>query len=251
MQVTGVWVYTLGSVIVVSLVSVVGLALIGMRPERLQRVVFMTVSLAVGAMFGGVFIHLLPRAFAANGGTAATSMLSIGGILMFFLLEKVLLWRHEHVPHYGECIHPVGYVSLVADGLHNFIDGVLIGTSYLVSLPVGLATTTAVVLHEVPQEIGDFGVLMYAGFSRSRALLLNLCSASCAIVGAVITLLLGSHLAGLPSMILPVAAGGFIYVAGSDLVPELQKERNISKSFLQLLGIGAGVALMLLLTVLE
>lgn len=245
------WVYTIGSVAAISLVSLVGLAFISMKKERLQQVVFLTVSLAVGAMFGDVFIHLLPQAFRQPGGTLQPALLCLGGILLFFLLEKFLLWRHEHIPHYGTCIHPVGYVSLVADGLHNFIDGVLIGTSYLVGLPVGLATTLAVLLHEIPQEIGDFGVLLHAGFSRSQALWLNLASASCAILGAVAALAVGSKLEGFPSLMIPLTAGGFIYIAGSDLVPELHKERDAAKSALQMVGIGAGVGLMFLLTFLE
>ena len=246
-----VWAYTLGSVVAVSLVSLVGIAFISLRKERLQQVVFSMVSLAVGAMFGNVFIHLLPETFSSGAPPLRSSLLCLGGVLVFFLLEKFLLWRHEHIPHYGACIHPVGYVSLVADGLHNFLDGVLIGTSYLVGLPVGLATSIAVILHEIPQEIGDFGVLLHAGFSRSQALWLNLGSASSAILGAVAALLVGSKVAAFPSIMLPLTAGGFIYIAGSDLVPELHKERDAAKSAIQLIGIGAGVGLMLLLTFLE
>lgn len=246
-----VWAYTIGSVVIVSLVSLAGIAFISLRKERLQQVIFVMVSLAVGAMFGNVFIHLLPEAFAMSGSSLKAPLLCIGGVLLFFLLEKFLLWRHEHIPHYGACIHPVGYVSLVADGLHNFIDGVLIGTSYLVGLPVGLATTLAVLLHEIPQEIGDFGVLLHAGFGRGQALWLNLLSASSAILGAVAALLIGSKVAAFPSIMLPLTAGGFIYVAGSDLVPELHKERDAAKSAIQLIGIAAGVALMLLLTFFE
>ena len=246
-----VWAYALASVIAVSGVSLIGLAFISLRQERLQQVIFFTVSLAVGAMFGDVFIHLLPEAFASSETPLRASGFCLGGILVFFLLEKFLLWRHEHVPHYCTCIHPVGYVSLVADGLHNFIDGLLIGTSYLVSLPVGLGTTIAVLLHEIPQEIGDFGVLIHAGFGRAQALRLNLCSASCGIFGALLALAVGSRLSSFPLFILPLTAGGFIYIAGSDLVPELHKERNLLKSLIQLLGIGAGAGLMLLLKVLE
>lgn len=246
-----IWCWTLLSVILVSLVSFIGVVAIASNGPRLQQVVFVMVSLAVGAMFGDVCLHLLPQAFGSSGATVATSLYILGGILVFFLLEKFLLWRHEHIPHYGACIHPVGYVSLVADGLHNFIDGLLIGSSYLVSLPVGLATTLAVVLHEIPQEIGDFGVLLHAGFSRTRAVWLNFLSASCAILGAVIALLVGTAVKGLPIVVLPLTAGGFIYIAGSDLVPELHKEREPIKSLIQMVAIGIGVALMLLLTLFE
>ena len=246
-----VWCAALASVFVVSLVSLIGIVAISANRVRIQQTVFVMVGLAVGAMFGDAFIHLLPQSFAANPATLPTSLYVLAGVLMFFLLEKFLLWRHEHIPHYGDCIHPVGYVSLVADGVHNFIDGLLIGTSYLVSLPVGLGTTLAVILHEIPQEIGDFGVLLYAGFRPGQAIGLNFLSASLAILGAIVALLIGGSVTALPKVILPMTAGGFIYIAGSDLVPELHKEREPVKSLVQMLAIGAGVGLMLLLTLLE
>jgi len=142
-------------------------------------------------------------------------------------------------------------MNLVADGLHNLIDGILIGASYLAGVSVGLATTIAVVLHEIPQEMGDFGVLIHAGFSKSRALYLNFLSALLAIAGAVLALVASTQIKQLPNAVLPFTAGGFIYIAGSDLVPELHKERAPVKSLLQLGAIGIGVSLMLLLTLLD
>ena len=248
---TRVWCAALASVFVVSLMSLIGIVAISANRVRIQQTVFVMVGLAVGAMFGDAFIHLLPQSFASRTTTLPMSLYVLSGVLMFFLLEKFLLWRHEHIPHYGDCIHPVGYVNLVADGLHNFIDGLLIGTSYLVSLPVGLGTTLAVILHEIPQEIGDFGVLIYAGFRPAQAIGLNFLSASLAILGAIVALLIGGTVTALPKIILPMTAGGFIYIAGSDLVPELHKEREPMKSLVQMLAIGAGVGLMLLLTLLE
>ncbi len=245
------WVYTLASVVAVSLVSLTGIMIISLNRRALQEVVFVTVSLAVGAMFGDAFIHLLPEAFAHPGSSTATALSILTGILVFFLLEKFLLWRHDHVPHDDNTIHPVGYISIVADGLHNFIDGLLIGTSYLASPSIGLATTLAVLLHEVPQEIGDFGVLVHAGFSRKRALMLNFASASLGIAGAIVALVAGVQLAAWPTFILPLTAGGFIYIAGSDLVPELHKERHPVRSLLQLACIAVGIGLMLMLKWIE
>ena len=141
-------------------------------------------------------------------------------------------------------------MNLVADGLHNLIDGLLIGSSYLVSLPVGLATTIAVLLHEIPQEIGDFGVLLHAGFPAGLALWLNFLSGTLAILGAVAALTIGGMVTTMPTVILPLTAGGFIYIAGSDLVPELHREREPVKSLVQLVAIGVGVGLMLLLKLL-
>lgn len=242
-----IWCCALVSVLVVSLASFIGAVTLLSNRIQIQQVVFVTVSLAVGAMFGDAFIHLLPQSFRSADAPLATSLYVLLGIVMFFLLEKFLLWRHEHIPHYGDCVHPVGYVSLVADGLHNFIDGLLIGSSYLVSLPVGLGTTLAVLLHEIPQEIGDFGVLLHAGFRPARALWWNFLSASVAIVGTITALIAGGVITNLPTVVLPLTAGGFIYLAGSDLVPELHKERAPVKSAIQLLAIGAGIGLMLLL----
>ena len=244
------WFYALGSVVAVSLISLVGIVTIALSERRLQQLIFLMVSLAVGAMFGDTFLHLLPEAFRSPGAMPRVPLTVLAGLLAFFLLEKFLLWRHEHVPHYGDCIQPVGYVNVVAEGFHNFIDGLLIGASYLVSIPVGIATSLAVLLHEIPQEMGNFAVLRHAGFSQAGALSMNFLSASLAIVGAVVALVAGAHLTAFPTDLLPFTAGGFIYIAGSDLVPELHKEREPIKSLFQMLAIGVGVGVMLLLTAL-
>ncbi len=245
------WLYALLSVLVVSGVSLLGLVAIAVNGPRLQQAIFIMVSLAVGAMFGDTFIHLLPHVFTQPGGTLVPSMFVLAGILMFFLLEKFLLWRHEHIPHYGDCIQPVGYVNVVAEGLHNLIDGLLIGASYLVSPAVGLGTTLAVLLHEIPQEIGNFGVLLHAGMSPRKAVSWHLVCAALAVLGTVIALIVGAKVQGLPTVVLPLTAGGFIYLAGSDLVPELHKEREPIRSLIQMVAIGCGVGLMFLLVLLE
>jgi zinc and cadmium transporter len=245
-----VWCAALSSVLALSLVSLIGILTISVREERLQSAIFVMVSLAVGAMFGDGFLHLLPEVFASEGPSLRASIYMLAGLLAFFLLEKFLLWRHEHLPQHAHGIHPVGYMNIAADALHNFIDGLLIGASYLVSMQVGLGTTLAVLLHEIPQEIGDFGIMLHAGFSRRKALLVNFGTATLAFLGVVVAMLAGARMADFPSIVLPLAAGGFLYIAGSDLVPELHKERNPSKSAIQFLAIGIGVSLMLLLRVL-
>ena len=242
-----IWIWTLASVIAISLVSFIGVIALVVRRERLQPTVFLLVSLAVGAMLGDTFLHLLPASFERTGDTLTTSLSCLSGIMIFFVLEKFLLWRHDHAAEHNHPIHPVGYINLVADGLHNFFDGILVGASYLVSVPVGLATTLAVFLHEIPQEIGDFGVLLHAGFTRSRALWMNFLTATLAIAGAVLSILVGIRVKEFSTVVLPLTAGGFIYIAGSDLVPELHKERQPPQAALQLLGIGLGIGLMVLL----
>ena len=242
------WIWTLGSVTLLSLTSLIGIIAIVLDERRLRGVLFMMVSLAVGAMFGDAFIHLLPEAFEQSSSPTATSLCILAGILLFFLLEKFLLWHHEHLPGH---VHPVGYMNLIADGLHNFLDGILIGTSYLASVEVGLATTLAVLLHEIPQEIGDFGILVHAGFNKRDAISLNLLSALLAFVGAAVALLAAAHLRALPAVILPMSAGAFIYIAGSDLVPELHRERQPVRSLVQLVTIGVGIGLMFALTLID
>ncbi len=241
-----VWLYTLVSVVLVSLLSLIGVLFISLDDQRLRRLVFLLVSLAVGALFGDVFIHLLPETFASAKGMAP-SLAVLGGIFLFFILEKFLHWRHQHLTDSGSSVRPLGYMNLVANGLHNLLDGLMIGAAYLVSLPVGLATSTAVVLHEIPHEIGDFGILIHAGFSRRRALLFNFLSACLAIVGALAALLIGGRMAEFSRLMIPLTAGGFIYIAGSDLLPELHEESKPSQSLAQLLAILCGVCLMMLL----
>ena len=244
------WLYTLISVLLISLLSFVGVVTLFVSRQRLQPTIFLLVSLAVGALFGDAFIHLLPEAFERGRSALEVSLSCLAGISGFFVLEKFLLWRHDHEAEHTHPIHPVGYMNLIADGLHNFIDGVLIGTSYLVSVPIGLGTTIAVLLHEIPQEISDFGVLLHAGFTPAKALWLNFFTATVAIVGAVLPLLMGNRLQPFSTMALALAAGGFVYIAGADLVPELHKERQPLQSAAQFVAIGVGVGLMLLLKLL-
>ncbi len=234
-----------------SLLSLVGLAFISVGEEKLKRIIFVMVSLAVGGLFGDAFIHLLPESFERIGNKLQASLFVLAGIFVFFVLEKFLLWRHQHVLESDHPIHPVGYMNLLADGAHNFIDGVIIGASYDVSLHVGIATTLAVVFHEIPHELGNFFVLLYAGFTKRKALFFNFVSALFAILGTFMSLSVGSRVAEFSSVMLPLAAGGFIYIAGSDLVPELNKESTLGKSLVQMLAIGVGVGLMFVLVMLE
>ena len=239
-----VWLYSLLSVVVVSLISLIGVIVLAIKQDILNRIVFVLVSLAVGALFGDTLIHLLPEAYASFDSQLTVAYLVMVGFLIFFLVEKYLHWHHHHDEESGIHIHPVGYVSLVADGIHNFIDGVLIGVSYLVSIPLGVATTIAVVMHEIPQEIGDFGVLISAGFTRKKALFLNFATGLTAILGTVLALVFGSRLETLAAYAIPLTAGGFLYIAAVDLLPPLHKETRPYRSLMQLLAIVAGVAIM-------
>ena len=246
------WVYATVSVLLVSVISLVGIVALSLKAAKLKKIIYILVSLSVGGLFGDAFIHLIPEAFGKSGNSLRVSLFMITGILCFFAMEKLLRWRHEHyIEQSDNTIHPIGYMTLFADALHNFVDGLLIGASYLVSLPIGITTTIAVVLHEIPQEIGDFGVLLHAGFSRRKALWVNYLAATTAILGTILALLIGNRVEGLSSFIVSFAAGGFLYLAGSDLVPELHKENTISKSLIQFAAILLGIGLMFLMTFLE
>ncbi len=249
--------YILSSVILVSLVSFAGVFGISLREDRLRKAFVFLIPLAVGALLGDAFFHLIPEAFEETNNSAFTSFLLTIGIVSFFILEKYLRWHHqpaENILHKteksGGAKH-LGPLILISDGFHNFLDGIIIGASYLVGVEIGIATTLAIILHEIPQEIGDFGVLMYAGYKRSTALFYNFLSALTSVLGAILVLIFGSVSETLAQSAIPFAAGVFIYIASSDLVPELHKSAERKNLFYEILGIAFGVLAMYLLLFLE
>lgn len=246
-----IWLAVLISVLFVSLISLVGVFALSTKEKTIKRNSALLVSFAAGALFGDAIIHLLPEAFEELGTSLSTSLYVISGIVVFFVLEKFLHWRHCHLGLTERHTHSLATMNLVGDGVHNFIDGLLIGATYLVSFPVGLATTLAIIFHEIPQEIGDFGVLLHAGLSVKKALLFNFLSALLAVLGAVMALLLNQYLVGFEAFLLAIAAGGFLYIAGSDLIPELKHECGGMKSVRQFVLMIFGIAVMALLTFLE
>lgn len=246
--------YALISVIAVSLISLIGIIGLSMRESFLRKNLFLLVSLAVGALFGDVFIHLLPHAHEELPGKVAVPFFVLLGIVIFFVLEKFLRWQHVHGVHetddQADTTKPVGPLVLIGDAVHNFIDGIIIGGSFLVNIEVGFATTLAIALHEIPQEIGDFALLIHAGYSKRRALLLNFLSGLIAIIGTVGVFVFAS-VEGIIPALAALAAGGFIYIAGSDLVPELHKNGKVGQSFQQLIAILVGIGLMFALLLFE
>jgi len=232
--------FTLVSVLIISLISFIGVLALVLKRDLLNKSIFIFVSLAVGALLGDVFIHIIPETYDKIGNRTNVAFLLIGGILIFFILEKFIHWHHHTLEHADEYIHQVGKMILLGDGVHNFIDGVIIASSYMVSFEVGIATTIAVVLHEIPQEIGNFGVLIHAGYKAKKALWYNFLSALTAVIGAVIALILGSVAEEFAVILLPVTAGGFIYIALSDLIPELHKNHS-EQSLVQVIAIMVGV----------
>jgi len=245
------YVYAFVSVIIVSLVSLIGVFSLSLREEIIKKYISLFISLAVGALLGDTFIHLIPKSFENSSNPILVSLLVIVGILVFFVIEKFLHWHHHGDDTEKNHLHPVGKLLLFTDGFHNFIDGIIIGVSFLVSIPVGIATTLAVFLHEIPQEIGDFAVLIHSGYSKKRALWLNFLSALTSIVGVFIALIFGNNAETFSLWILPIGAGGFIYIAVADLIPELQKTKELKYSAFQLTAVLAGVLIMLALVLVE
>jgi zinc and cadmium transporter len=219
--------------------------------DVLKKILLFLVSLSAGALLGGAFFHLIPEATEEAGCTLAIATFILSGILTFFVLEKIICWRHCHVPTSEEHPHPFAFMNLIGDAFHNFIDGMIIAGTFLVSIPLGISTTVAVIFHEIPQEIGDFGVLVHGGFSRFKALMLNFASALTAVLGATMVLALNVRVEAVGSFLVPFTAGGFIYIASSDLMPEMKKDIRPLNSMIQIFFLLLGLGIMFSLVILE
>lgn len=231
-----VYLYTLVSVVLVSLVSFAGAVMLFLKSEKLEKITMFLVAISAGALLGDAFLHLLPEAM-KNQQSLLPWFLLMGGMLVFFILEKVVCWRHCHIPISEDHPHPLGAMNLVGDGLHNFIDGCVLAAAFITNIPLGIATAVAIFIHEVPQEIGEFGVLIHAGYTRKSALIWNFLSACLAVFGAVLILFLGARGFSITDYLIPFTAGGFIYIATADLIPELHKETLPHKSLAQFFSI--------------
>lgn len=214
----------------ISAISLAGVALIRVRQSRLQRLLLVLVSFSTGALLGGGLLHLLPEAVELMPGSLTPFLLAVAGFAAFFLLEKALRIHHCHD---GECAtnQHIGTLNLVGDAVHNFIDGLILVSAFAVSPGLGVVVAVSVIVHEVPQELGDFGVLLYAGFSRSRALLYNFLTALTALLGVLVGYVFINAIDGLSALLLPVAAGGFLYIAAADLIPELHKDSHSGRAW--------------------
>jgi len=245
-----IWFFSLASVFLVSCISLIGLFTLSLKKNTLRKILLYFVSFSVGGLLGDAFVHLLPESIKIVN-EVLLSFYILFGIIVSFIVEKFIHWRHCHIPTSKEHPHPFVIMNLIGDSIHNFIDGLIIGASYLTSFQLGFATTIAIVLHEIPQEIGDFSVLIYGGFKRRKALFLNFITALAAVLGTITSLVIGSYVENLTSFLLPFAIGNFIYIALSDLIPELHKETDSRKSFIQLVMLVLGIGIMFLLLLLE
>ncbi len=247
------WGYALGSVFLVSLVSLVGAFTLSFGMARVKKWLLLFVSFSAGTLLGDAFLHLLPEVVEEAGFTPQISFGVLAGILVWFIIEKFIQWHHCHHVHDDEDshIHPFAILNLVGDFLHNILDGMIIAASFIVSIPVGIATTIAVILHEIPQEMSDFGVLMHGGFSRARALFMNFLSGLGAILGGIFALFAAGQIEGVEMLLVPFAAGSFIYIATADLIPELHKEVRVNESIKHLVALLLGIVAMAALLLLE
>lgn len=241
-----VWVATFGSVALISLISLIGVFFLSFRPEKLKKIQLILVALATGGLLGGAFVHLIPETFESFENPVNASLMLVIGFLIFFILERFLHWQHNHTTGLSNGIRPFGAVNLFADALHNLLDGILIGAAYLYNPEIGIATTFAVLLHEIPQEIGDFGILIHAGYTVRKALLFNFLSACTSFLGAFIIIIFKESADIVAKGMLPIAAGGFIYLAAADLIPELHTEKVVKSSIYQFVALLVGVGLLFL-----
>lgn len=232
----------------ISLIAFIGVLILFLKEALLNKILLILVAFSAGALIGGAFLHLLPEAIqeAESGEILNIFLYLILGFVVFFILENFIRWHHHHAKDHP-AIMPFSYLILISDAIHNFIDGLVIAASFVVAVPIGIVTALAVALHEIPQEIGDYGILIYGGFKRVKALFLNFFSAVTVILGGIVGFLLAEKIGESIIFLLPFAAGNFIYIAASDLIPEIKRKVAPSKSIVHFFVFLLGIALMLLI----
>lgn len=233
--------WTILSVVFVSLMSLLGAVLITWNRNILGKLIAYSLAFSSGVLLSSAFLELLPESIALSQNSAFPLVLA--GMVTFFCLEKLINWHHHIEGDHHDHDRPVAYLTLIGDAIHNFVDGAVIAAAYVVSIPLGVTTTLAVIAHEVPHELSDFLILIHGGFSNKKALKYNFLSATAAVFGAIVVLGLASQAESIERYLVPFAAGNFIYIASSDLIPELLKKRQGASSLLQVLLLLGGIAL--------
>jgi zinc and cadmium transporter len=234
-------VWPLAAALIISAAAIIGSTSILLLGKRAEDAAVWILSFAIGTLTAGASLHLLPEALEMRE-TDDVMLLFVGGIILFVVLERVIRWRHTHA-HPTETKHErvTAFVLLWGDALHNFIDGIVLGVSFGVSVELGLIASIAIFAHEVPQEIGDFAVLLSSGMPRRRAILLNYLSAAAVVPGALAASIWSSSFREAIGWLLPIAAAGFIYIALADLVPSLHHHRGrwaaVAQISLMILGV--------------
>ncbi|MCM8801212.1 MAG: ZIP family metal transporter [Candidatus Omnitrophica bacterium] len=238
------FIFALGASLIVSIISFIGIFSLILKENTLKKILLFLVAFAAGALISGSFLHLLAEAIEKNTESLFPFLNLLLGFVLFFVLEKYLYWRHCHKGKNCD-IHIFSYLNLIGDGIHNFMDGIIIGVGFFTDIRIGVATTLAVIFHEIPQELGDFGVLIYGGFSLIKAVSFNFISSLTAVLGAILGYIFSERISGFSNLLLPLTAGGFIYIASCDLIPELHRQSNIKNSTFSMLFFILGIILML------
>ena len=231
-----------------SAVSLVGVLVLVLKENVLKSIIKPLVAFSAGSLLGGAFLHLLPEALKESGEINKIFIILLVGFAIFFLLEQFIHWHHCHRAP-SEHKHPVTYLILISDGVHNFLDGLAIGAAFIIDVRLGLATTLAIATHEIPQELGDFGILIHGGWKKIKALLFNFFSGLTAVAGGIVAWLIAGNIEII--YLLPFAAGNFIYIAASDLIPEIKNHDQAGRNILHFLAFISGIALMYFLLFVE
>lgn len=237
--------YVILANVLVSSGSLIGVITLAMSRDFLGKILMSLVSLSAGTMLAAAFLHLLPESVKALGGELPFQ-LTLLSFIGFFLLERFLHWRHCH-DHDHPAIHTVGIMNLVGDSIHNFLDGALIAATFAINPGLGIITTLSIALHELPQELGDFGVLLHSGFTKKRAIFWNVVVSFTAILGGVLGYYASHTVTSFANYLIPVAAGGFIYISATDLIPELKQETSTKKTISMIASFILGIVLMMLI----
>ncbi|MCZ6602300.1 MAG: ZIP family metal transporter [Planctomycetota bacterium] len=236
--------WIVGSGLIMVALSMIGSVTLLLKQSTLEKVVLPLVAFSAGSLLGGAFLHMIPAAIEADGPSLSLFVWILVGFTFFLLLEQYLHWHHAHTSS-PESKEPLTYLILVGDALHNFIGGIAVAGAFLIDTRLGVAAWLAAAAHEVPQELGDFGVLLHGGWSKSRALVFNALSGTTFLIGGIITYMASSVVD--VTFLVPFAAGNFIYVAASDLVPEVNKHHQLRENMTHLASFIAGIALLLVI----
>jgi zinc and cadmium transporter len=240
--------------LLVSFISIFTFGLLSINHKRLNSFLLAFIAFAAGALLGDAFIHILPESSILIGGVPAF-VVALLGFSTFFLLEKILHYHHcpeancENQDFEEKTLNPLAKLSLFSDGVHNFFDGLAIAASFLMSFPLGWATTFGIMVHEIPQELGDNAVLIYSGMRRRKVLFYNYLVSLTSMFGSLFAYFLGSRLNAFNNYVLPFVAGSFIYLAASDLIPELKEEKHFGHFILEFFGFLLGVGSMFIIWV--
>ena len=236
--------YAIIATIIVSAISLIGILVLAKHAHK-EKYMRSLIGLATGTLLAVVFFDLLPHAIEHFEEPHTATKIILASIIAFFVIEKIVHYHHCSCEdeNKGHTKHHLIINNLIGDGLHNFIDGTIIASAFIIDIRLGITTTIAVALHEIPQEVSDFSILVYAGLSKLKAALYNLVFGLTSVLGAVLVFVLSDSIENLVPILLAIASGNFIYLAMADLIPELHHETNPRKIWIQLIWVGIGIAL--------